>query len=61
MEVRRVYWYEHDCKMPKYSSAKVHRLLKVKLKKGVDRPRCFEDYEITLDTLEGLTPEIFEG
>ena len=61
MEVRRVYWYEHDCKMPKYTSAKVHRLLNVKRKDGVDRPRGFDDYEITLDTLDGLTPEIFEG
>ena len=61
MEVRRVYWYEHDCKMPKYSSAKVHRLLKIKLKDGIDRPRKFEDFEIMLETLDGLTPEIFEG
>ena len=61
MEVRRVYWYKHDCKTPKNSSAKVHRLLKVNLKDGIDRPRCFEDYDITLDTIEGLTPEVFEG
>ncbi len=61
MEVRRVYWYKHDNKTPKNSSAKVHRLLKVNLKEDKDRPRCFEDYDITLDTIEGLTPEIFEG
>lgn len=61
MEIRRVYWYKHDSKTPKNSSAKVHRLLKVTLKEGIDRPRCFEDYDITLDSIEGLTPEIFEG
>ena len=61
MEVRRVYWYKHDSKTPKNSSAKVHRLLKVTLKEGIDRPRCFEDYDITLDTIDGLTPEISEG
>ena len=61
MEVRRVYWYKHDSKTPKNSSAKVHRMLKVNLKEGIDRPRCFEDYDITLDTIDGLTPEIFEG
>lgn len=61
MEVRRVYWYRHDCKTPKNSSAKVHRLLKVTLKDGIDRPRCFEDYDITLEKIEGLEPEIFEG
>lgn len=61
MEVRRVYWYRHDSRTPKFSSARVHRLLDVKLKEGVDRPRCFEDYDIKLDSLEGLAPEIFEG
>ena len=61
MEVRRVYWYKHNCKTPAYSSAKVHRLLKVTVKDGVDRPRCFEDYDIVLDKIEGLEPEIFEG
>lgn len=61
MEVRCVYWYKHDCKTPKYTSARVHRLLSVKLKDGIDRPRSFEDYEITLAQLDGLTPEVFEG
>lgn len=61
MEVRRVYWYRHDSKTPKYSSARVHRLLSVTLKEGIDRPRRFEDYDISLDKLDGLTPEIFEG
>lgn len=61
MEVRRVYWYRHDSKTPKISSAKVHRLLHVSLKDGVDRPRSFDDYEVTVDSIEGLTPEVFEG
>ena len=61
MEVRRVYWYKHDSKTPKYSSARVHRLLNISLKDGVDRPRRFEDYNIELGTLEGLAPQIFEG
>ncbi|MBP8594938.1 MAG: type I-C CRISPR-associated protein Cas7/Csd2 [Ruminococcus sp.] len=61
MEVRRVYWYKHDSKTPKYSSARVHRLLNISLKEGVDRPRRFEDYNIELGTLEGLAPQIFEG
>ncbi|MBQ6182021.1 MAG: type I-C CRISPR-associated protein Cas7/Csd2 [Ruminococcus sp.] len=61
MEVRRVYWYKHDSKTPKNSSAKVHRLLNVVMKDGVDRPRRFEDYDITLDTIDGLEPEIFES
>jgi CRISPR-associated protein Csd2 len=61
MDVRRVYWYKHDNKTPKISSAKVHRLLSVKLKDAIDRPRCFDDYEITVGSIDGLVPEVFEG
>ena len=60
MEVCRVYWWEHDCKTPKVSSAKVHRALKIRLKDGVSSPRCFDDYEITLDEIEGAKPEIID-
>lgn len=59
MEIRRVYWYKHDCKTPKYTSAKVHRLLHIEPLN--DRPKCFEDFKITVDALEGLTPEVFES
>lgn len=60
MEVCRVYWWKHEDKTPKYSSAKVHRQLSVKLKDGVSRPSCFEDYDITLNELDGLKPEIID-
>ena len=59
MEIRRVYWYRHDCKTPKYSSARIQRLLHIEPIN--DDPKCFEDHKITNDTLEGLTPEIFES
>lgn len=60
MEVCQVYWYKHNCKTPRYSSAKVHRALKIKLKDDVDEPRSFSDYEITLDEIEGVKPEIID-
>ncbi len=60
MEVCRFYWWKHDAKTPKYSSAKVHRQLSVKLKDGVIRPKCFEDYEISLNELDGLSAEKYE-
>ena len=60
MEVCRLYWWEHDSKTPKYSSAKVHRQLKVHLKEGVQRPASFWDYEISLDALDGLNAEVFD-
>ena len=60
MEVCRLYWWQHDCKMPKYSSAKVHRLLHVALKEGVTVPKSFNDYDIKLDTLDGLAAEVID-
>ncbi len=60
MEVRRVYWWVHDSKMPKHNTASVHRSVKITKKDGVKRPKTFEDYDIVLDELEGLNPEIIE-
>lgn len=59
MEVRKVYWWKHNCPMGQYSSAKVHRLLKINAK--VDEPKEFEDYEIRLDSLPGLEVQEIEG
>ena len=61
MEVVRVYWWEHSCKDGQYSSAKVHRLLQVLPKAGVDAPASADDYEIVLDELPGLACEVIEG
>ena len=60
MEVCRVYWWEHDCRTPKYSSAKVHRALNIKLKDTVSAPSNFNDYEISLNEIEGISPEIID-
>lgn len=60
MEVCRVYWWEHDCKTPKVSSAKVHRALHIKKKDGVSSPHSFDDYEITLDEIDGVKPEVID-
>lgn len=59
MEVIKVYWWKHNCKNGQYSSAKVHRSLKVT--KKVDRPASVDDYEITVETLDGLTCEEYNG
>ncbi len=42
--------------MGQYSSAKVHRLLKIE--KKTEFPKNIDDYEITLDSLPGLEVEI---
>ncbi|MEG0124554.1 MAG: type I-C CRISPR-associated protein Cas7/Csd2 [Clostridia bacterium] len=61
MEVVKVIWWEHNCKSGQYSSAKVHRALHVVARAGVEEPHCVEDYEITVDPLEGLIPQIENG
>lgn len=61
MEVVKLYWYEHDSKSGQYSTAKVHRSVKVSQKNTVDIPTSVDDYEITLGELPGLTPEIIDG
>ncbi|WP_374018670.1 type I-C CRISPR-associated protein Cas7/Csd2 [Paenibacillus thiaminolyticus] len=60
MEVHKVYWWEHSSKLGQYSSAKVHRSLHVS--KNKEEPKSFEeDYDITLNELEGLKVEIIDG
>lgn len=61
MEVYRVYWWEHNCRNGQYSSAKVHRSLKIRVKDNIEEPRSIEDYEIELQKLDGLQPIIIEG
>ncbi|HEY8419148.1 MAG TPA: type I CRISPR-associated protein Cas7, partial [Clostridia bacterium] len=50
MEIKKVIWWKHNNKTGQYSSAKVHRSLKVD-----------NEGNITIEPLEGLTPEIIEG
>lgn len=61
MEVVRVFWWEHNCKDGQYSSAKVHRLLKVQQKEGIISPTSADDYDIKLDELPDLACEVIEG
>ena len=61
MEVYKLYWWEHNCKDGQYSSAKVHRSVKAVLKSDVDVPSSAEDYDFTVEPLEGLEPEVLEG
>ena len=61
MEVVKLYWWRHNCKEGQYSSAKVHRSVKV-TQKDVDMfPASVDDYVITLENLPGLEPEVIDG
>lgn len=50
MEVLKVIWWKHNCKSGQYSSAKVHRTLKVK-----------PDGSYDLEGLSELVPEEING
>jgi len=58
MEVVNLYWWEHSSKSGQYSSAKVHRSLMVLPKDTPVKQQTIDDYEIKLDPLKDLKPEI---
>lgn len=60
MEVVKLYWWTHNCKEGQYSSAKVHRLLHIVKKDGVEIARSAEDYQITCDTLPNLDVSVYD-
>lgn len=60
MEVVKLYWWEHNCKDGQYSSAKVHRLLHIVKKDGVESARSAEDYQITCDKLPNLDVKVYD-
>lgn len=59
MSVVKLYWFEHSKKDGQYSAKKVHESVKIIAKEN--RPSCIDDYEITLEPLAGLEPEIIDG
>lgn len=61
MAVEKVYWWEHPTKMGKASSAKVHRSIKIEKIPEIDRPRSFDDYKITIESLEGINFTEIDG
>lgn len=61
MEVHKLFWWKHSSRNGQYSSAKVHRSLQVTVKPGIVEPKSIEDYDITVQPLMDLVPEIIEG
>lgn len=61
MEVCRLYWWKHNCKMPETSTAKIHRSVHVEEKDSGKKPSCFEDYTIYIDEIPGVSkPEVYD-
>lgn len=59
MEVHSVYWWEHETKLGQYSSAKVHRSLRIE--PMIEEPKSFDDYKIYYEDLAGLRVEVLDG
>lgn len=59
MELVKLYWCKHNCKIGQYSSAKVHRMLEIT--PTCDTPKSLNNYTIKLNKLEGLEVEEVEG
>lgn len=59
MVVEKLIWWEHNCAIGQYSSAMVHKLLNIT--KNTDTPCKVEDYNINVNTIDGLQVEIING
>lgn len=55
MVVEKLYWWEHNCKSGQYSSAKVHRSLRVTPTESTPY------FSVELAPLDGLVPEEYDG
>ena len=58
MEVVKLYWWKQNTKSGQYSAAKVHRTVKILKKEGVSEAKSADDYIITTEDLEALSPEV---
>lgn len=61
MEVHKLYWWIHNNKIGQYSSAKVHKCVHIEKKAGCDRPASISDYNIRVNSLEGLKLDEYNG
>lgn len=61
MEVVKLYWWKHNCKIGQYSSKKVHDSISIVKKADVEHSAKIEDYDINITDLDNLTPEIYDG
>lgn len=58
MEVCRLYWWQHEEKTPKVSTAKIHRSIRIIPKS--EHPRAFEDYEVEILPVGNINPEVYD-
>ncbi len=61
MEIYKLYWWKHNCKIGQYSSKKVHDSVEIVKKENVDSPKSIDDYQIVRHDLDGLEVQEYEG
>ncbi|MFH1195770.1 MAG: type I-C CRISPR-associated protein Cas7/Csd2 [bacterium] len=66
MEVNKLFWWKHNSPNGQYSSAKVHRSIRDKVKPNKEEPKSISDYYIPSESeinaeLPGLKVEIIDG
>ncbi|MCI5622628.1 type I-C CRISPR-associated protein Cas7/Csd2 [Anaerostipes sp.] len=61
MEIYKLYWWKHNCKIGQYSSKKVHDCVEIVKKENVDSPKSIDDYQIVRHDLDGLEVQEYEG
>lgn len=57
IEVRRMYWWQHEQKTPAVSSGEIQRNFHIEA--VVERPKSFEDYDIKWEMEGCVKPEVF--
>ena len=57
MSVEKVFWYTHDSKYPSITSKQVHNALHINIKDGISEATSMDDYDVYVDTIEGVTVE----
>lgn len=61
MEVSKLIWWQHNCAIGQYSTAQVHRTLKVYKKEMSNDANSITDYLINVEELNGLNFEMING
>ncbi len=61
MAVHKLYWWMHNNKIGQYSSAKVHNCVHIEKKAECERPNSIYDYTISVQNLDGLKLDEYDG
>ncbi len=61
MTLEKLYWWTHSSKLGDYPASRVHSQLKLNLKDGIEIPSKIEDYDISVEPLDGLELSLYQA